>query len=71
MAVQSGSVESEAELSHLGERFYRLLGSAQPGSGLGWSIVTRIGHVFGVTLQTGRSSRLGGFAVTMYWTATK
>ena len=67
----SGPGMTEAEMSRLGERFYRVLGSVQPGSGLGWSIVKRIGHVFGVKLQTGRSSRLGGLAVTAYWPATK
>lgn len=66
----SGPGMTEAEMARLGERFYRVLGSAQPGSGLGWSIVKRIGHVFGVELQTSRSSRLGGLAVTVHWPAT-
>lgn len=67
----SGPGMTEAEMSRLGERFYRVLGSDQPGSGLGWSIVKRIGDVFGVKLQTGRSSSLGGLAVMLYWPATK
>jgi two-component system sensor histidine kinase QseC len=65
----SGPGMTEAEMSRLGERFYRVLGSAQPGSGLGWSIVKRIGHVFGAELQSSRSSRLGGLAVTVRWPA--
>lgn len=67
----SGPGMTEAEMSRLGERFYRVLGTAQPGSGLGWSIVKRIGHVFGVTLQASRSSRLGGLAVTVTWPAAR
>lgn len=67
----SGPGMTEAAMSRLGERFYRVLGSAQPGSGLGWSIVKRIAHVFGAKLQTGRSSRLGGLAVTVNWPAEK
>jgi two-component system sensor histidine kinase QseC len=66
----SGPGMTESETSRLGERFYRVLGSVQPGSGLGWSIVKRIGDVFGVKFQTSRSSRLGGLAVTVYWPAT-
>lgn len=65
----SGPGMTEAEMSRLGERFYRVLGSAQPGSGLGWSIVKRIGHVFGVKFQTSRSGRLGGLAVAVTWPA--
>ncbi len=65
----SGPGMTQAEMSRLGERFYRVLGSDQPGSGLGWSIVKRIGDVFGVKVQTGRSSSLGGLAVTVYWPA--
>jgi len=33
---------SEEQLARLGERFFRVLGSDQVGSGLGWSIVRRI-----------------------------
>ncbi len=65
----SGPGMTEAEMSRLGERFYRVLGSDQPGSGLGWSIVKRIADVFGVTVQASRSSRLGGMAVTVRWPA--
>ncbi len=68
LSVQdSGPGMSEAELAHLGERFYRVLGSDQPGSGLGWSIVKRIAAVFGAQVQVGRSEGLGGLAVTVRW----
>jgi len=63
----SGPGMTGAEMSRLGERFYRLLGSDQPGSGLGWSIVKRICDVFDVKFETGRSSSLGGLAVMLYW----
>lgn len=63
----SGAGMTEAEMARLGERFYRVLGSDQPGSGLGWSIVKRIAAVFGAQAQVGRSEGLGGLAVTLRW----
>lgn len=65
----SGPGMSEAEIARLGERFYRVLGHAQPGSGLGWSIVKRIAQVFGARVQVARSNRLGGLAVSVRWPA--
>jgi two-component system sensor histidine kinase QseC len=65
----SGPGMSEEQLSHLGERFYRVLGSEQPGSGLGWSIVRRIALAHGAKLQIGRSSLLGGLDVRVQWPA--
>jgi two-component system, OmpR family, sensor histidine kinase QseC len=63
----SGEGMTEAEIARLGERFFRVLGHEQPGSGLGWSIVSRISKVFGATLNIGRSSKLGGLSVTVRW----
>ena len=63
----SGAGMTAPEMGRLGERFYRVLGNAQPGSGLGWSIVKRIGDVFGAQTQVSRSERLGGLAVTVRW----
>jgi two-component system sensor histidine kinase QseC len=63
----SGAGMSEPEIARLGERFYRVLGSDQPGSGLGWSIVKRIATVFGAQVQVNRSERLGGLAVAVRW----
>ncbi|ABD68256.1 periplasmic sensor signal transduction histidine kinase [Rhodoferax ferrireducens T118] len=63
----SGAGMTEPEIARLGERFYRVLGSDQPGSGLGWSIVKRIATVFGAQVQVSRSERLGGLAVTVRW----
>jgi two-component system sensor histidine kinase QseC len=57
-------MSSEA-LQRLGERFFRVLGSDQPGSGLGWSISKRIADVFGAQLAAGRSPALGGLMVTL------
>jgi len=63
----SGPGMSEQEMARLGERFYRAPGQAQPGSGLGWSIVKRIAVVLGAQVQVSRSVRLGGLAVTAQW----
>jgi two-component system, OmpR family, sensor histidine kinase QseC len=63
----SGQGMTESEMARLGERFFRVLGHEQPGSGLGWSIVTRISKVFGATLTLNRSSTLGGLSVTVRW----
>ena len=37
--------------ARLGERFFRVLGTGQPGSGLGLSIVARIAALHGATLR--------------------
>ena len=66
----SGPGMSEADLARLGERFFRVLGSGQPGSGLGWSIVRRIASAHGATLQARRSQALGGLEVLVTWPAS-
>jgi len=63
----SGPAMTEAEMARLGERFYRVLGSGQQGSGLGWSIVKRIGDVSGARIDVRRSAALGGLAVVVRW----
>jgi two-component system sensor histidine kinase QseC len=63
----SGPGMSEADMAHLGERFFRVLGSGQPGSGLGWSIIRRIARVSQARVEVGRSAQLGGLAVTVRW----
>ena len=63
----SGPGLTEAERARLGERFYRVLGSTQTGSGLGWSIVKRIAQVFDATIDVGRSAQLGGLSVDVRW----
>lgn len=68
LSVQdSGPGLTNAEMARLGERFFRVLGSEQPGSGLGWSIVRRIAAVFGAQVQVSRSQKLGGLAVSVRW----
>jgi two-component system, OmpR family, sensor histidine kinase QseC len=66
----SGQGMTEPEIARLGERFFRVLGHEQSGSGLGWSIITRISKVFGATLAIARSSTLGGLSVTVHWRAS-
>jgi two-component system sensor histidine kinase QseC len=63
----SGPGMAPAEMQRLGERFFRVLGTDQPGSGLGWSIVKRIADVTGAGVQIARSQALGGMAVTVVW----
>lgn len=65
----SGEGMSAADIARLGERFFRVLGHDQPGSGLGWSIIQRICKVSGATLEVGKSSELGGLSVTVSWVA--
>ncbi len=60
---------AEAQIARLGERFFRVLGSGQDGSGLGWSIVRRIADVQGARIAITRSAALGGLAVSVDWPA--
>jgi two-component system sensor histidine kinase QseC len=59
----SGPGLREPDIAHLGERFFRVIGSGQSGSGLGWSITKRIAAVFGAEVRVGRSTALGGLSV--------
>lgn len=59
----SGPGLAEADMARLGERFFRVLGTAASGSGLGWSIVRRIAAVTGCSIQLARSTTLGGLRV--------
>lgn len=59
----SGPGMSAPDIGHLGERFFRVLGSGQSGSGLGWSITRRIATVLGAQVLVSRSASLGGLAV--------
>jgi len=60
----SGPGLDAAQAARLGERFYRVLGTGESGSGLGWSIVQRIAAAHGATVSAGRST-LGGLSVTV------
>lgn len=65
----SGPGMTDEAIAHLGERFFRVLGNDQLGSGLGWSIVRRLVEVFSATVRIGRSAELGGLSVTVHWPA--
>jgi two-component system, OmpR family, sensor histidine kinase QseC len=64
----SGAGLSDADRARLGERFFRVLGHAESGSGLGWSIVQRIAAVHGAVVHVDRSPALGGLQVMVCWT---
>jgi len=61
----SGPGLDEAQRQRLGERFFRVLGTGQSGSGLGWSIVRRIATAHGLQIAVDRSPALGGLRVTV------
>ena len=65
----SGPGLAPEAMARLGERFFRVLGTGQGGSGLGWSIVRRIAAVQGAQVQVGRSATLGGLFVGVDWPA--
>jgi two-component system sensor histidine kinase QseC len=65
----SGTGLSEVDLQRLGERFFRVPGGDESGSGLGWSIVRRIATLHRAHLQAQRSERLGGLAVRVAFEA--
>jgi two-component system sensor histidine kinase QseC len=67
LVQDSGPGMSDEAIGHLGERFFRVLGNEQPGSGLGWSIVRRLLLVFDAQAQIGRSTALGGLSVAVHW----
>lgn len=71
LSVQdSGPGMSEANQQRLGERFFRVLGTEQDGSGLGWSIVRRIAATQRLHVQVGRCVALGGTQVRVTWPAS-
>ena len=65
----SGPGMTEQDSARLGERFFRVLGTGEGGSGLGWSIVRRIAAAQGAAIHVGRSPGLGGLAVEVDWPA--
>jgi two-component system, OmpR family, sensor histidine kinase QseC len=64
-----GAGLADADLAHLGERFFRPAGTASSGSGLGWSIAQRIAQAHGATLAADRSPSLGGLRVRVRFPA--
>jgi two-component system sensor histidine kinase QseC len=67
----SGPGMSEADMQRIGERFFRVMGTGESGSGLGWSIVQRIAAVHGARVMVMRSASLGGLSVAVQWPAAK
>jgi len=64
--ADSGPGISEADMAHLGERFFRPKKMAYTdGSGLGWSIVKQIASSEKLHVDVKRSERLGGLSVTV------
>lgn len=63
----SGPGMAQSDMQRLGERFFRVLGHAQSGSGLGWSIVRRIADVTGAQVSVKPSAVLGGLHVQVGW----
>jgi two-component system sensor histidine kinase QseC len=63
----SGHGLAPADLARLGDRFFRALGSGSDGSGLGWSIVRRLAHRYGLGVQVDRCPELGGLRVEVVW----
>jgi two-component system sensor histidine kinase QseC len=59
----SGPEMAESDMRRMGERFYRIAGSGQSGSGLGWSIVRRVAAVHQAQVHVVRSGPLGGLSV--------
>jgi two-component system sensor histidine kinase QseC len=58
----SGPGMSPADIERIGERFFRVVGSGQDGSGLGWSITRRIAAIHRGDLRVGKSDSLGGLS---------
>ncbi|MFZ6686367.1 ATP-binding protein [Undibacterium sp. SXout11W] len=63
----SGQGLSDINIARLGERFFRVVGNGESGSGLGWSIARRIAQVHQLELHVERSKQLGGLAVHIIW----
>jgi two-component system sensor histidine kinase QseC len=59
----SGPGMSSDDVERLGKRFFRVVGSGQEGSGLGWSITRRIAAVHAATVRVARSKSLAGLSV--------
>lgn len=65
----SGPGLTDSDHQRLGERFFRVPGTAESGSGLGWSIVRRIVDLHAGTIKVCRSKALGGLEVRVAWHA--
>ena len=66
----SGLAMDAQQLRRLGERFYRVLGSNEPGSGLGWSIVHRNAATHSGVVTANRSTLLGTLTASVRFPAS-
>ncbi len=66
LVEDSGQGMATQDMQRFGERFFRVMGSGQSGSGLGASIVMRIAKAHGAAVQIDNST-LGGLAVRVAW----
>jgi two-component system sensor histidine kinase QseC len=67
----SGPGMSSADMARIGERFFRVVGSGQDGSGLGWSIARRIAAVHRAVVRVAKSDLLGGLSVEVGFSAAR
>jgi two-component system sensor histidine kinase QseC len=67
----SGPGMSPADMQRIGERFFRVVGSGQDGSGLGWSITRRIAAVHRAVVRVAKSESLGGLSVDIGFPAER
>lgn len=67
----NGPGMSPADMERIGERFFRVVGSGQDGSGLGWSITRRIAAVHRTVVRVAKSKSLGGLSVEVEFPAER
>jgi two-component system sensor histidine kinase QseC len=67
----SGPGVSSADMARMGERFFRVVGSGQDGSGLGWSIARRIATVHRAVVRVAKAELLGGLSVEVRFPAER
>lgn len=65
--ADSGAGIPAAERQRVFDRFYRVLGSGVPGSGLGLSIVKHIADLHGAAITLGEGEKGVGLRVTLYF----
>ena len=65
----SGPGMSPTDMERIGERFFRVVGSGQDGSGLGWSIARRIAAVHQAVVRVAKSDLLEGLSVEVRFLA--
>ena len=58
-----------SDLARLGDRFFRVPGTAAQGSGLGWSIVRRLAQRYGLQVKVENQADQHGLCVTVCWPA--